>query len=755
MLLPVFCPIPCHTMTQIKNGSASVATEYRPPISPIQRILIAHLNLYEACHDGKSLGEDASLEEISEEILFYHRGNPIGTNGGEGEEWNHTTASSQGYCSEEAVNFLGLCKALYALPSSLTISEQDDNTNEERTNFIYFGNSILVFVPLEVTPDVVAIIQVSRLYENGRKSEKGSGNPAAMSASIEQTHRLFSILHGGGILHRLDESRSSGRATNNESPYPTMQKLFGLLKEIRKTKNILSRNGGSMQLESAQEAIQRIAQLEEEVKSLRKTLPIRSIRRDLELHYNEYLSYFLEVCIRNGGAGRCLVELMPVPIAQDSGSHIFQVPPSNIQDQQLQSIQESVLKILQSYPDGDDNNASLLGIAVFEQSRLLQSFSNSVKVDLSNNTMSLLMAYMASYRTKMSYVAMSMDGRTPSSLPEAQPGLLKRLLGPMVDKTANQTSMPRKWGETEGRGRFLPSPPPFMMGPSDQLFSLSYDENRQNVWAPRVHLPIPHGSEWKIDDRLVSHMIVFEFLEFSFLVFINHPSFKDTCSLSELSETTLLLMDLEEKLSHAITNAFESEFRALSESISADVTSEPGQDILLVEQSKEKIVLLMDPNLKSTRGSKQNRTDHCSSRDKGHTRHLMGFGPKKKESFSESQSTSHRSTRVEWSTLGLDCRHLFVSRLPLDICLAFDDMINEVRNVKRTGTPSVPAQDENKDSEHSAILELCNSMPCGWIYALATKEKEMYVFFDSSIYVTVADVQSAVQRIKERYIAAI
>lgn len=733
----------CHTMAQSNKASASVATEFRPLTSPIQRILIAHLNLYEVCHDGKSLGEDASLEEISEEILFYHRGNPFGTNSGESEEWNRTSTSSHGYSSEEAVNFLGLCKALYVLPSSLTTSEENDKESEERTNSIYFGNSILVFVPLEATPDIVAIIQVSRLYQNGMKSDKGSANPRAISASIERTHRLFSILHGGGILHRLDYRKSLDKVTNNEPQYPAMKKLFGLLKEIRKTKYLLSRNSGSIQQEAAQETVQRIAELEAEVRSLRMALPIRSLRRDLELHYNEYLSYFLEVCIRNGGAGRCLVELMPIPIPYDSGSHIFQVPPSNIQDQQLQSIRESVLQILQSYPDGDDIDTPLLGIVVFEESRLLQSFSNSKKVDLSNGIASLLMAYMASYRTKMSYVEMSMDRNTSSSLQEAQPGLLKRLLGPMVDKAANPTSMPRKWGETEGRGRFLESPPPFMMGASDHVFSIRYDKTRQDIWAPRVHLPIPHATQWKIDNRLDSHMVMFKYLELSFLIFINHPSLENA-NLSDRSETTSVLMDLEEKLSDAFVNAFESDSRALSESISTDVTSEPGQDILLVEDSKEKIILLLDPNLQSARGSKKNRTDNSSSRSKGQTRHLMSFG-------SELQSTSHRSTKAEWSTLGLDCRHFFASRLPLDICLAFDDMINEVRNAKCTGIPSMSNNDGNKDS---AILELCTSMPCGWIYALSTKEKEMYVFFNSSIYVTVADVQSAVQRIKERYIVA-
>ena len=769
-------------MAQINNSSVTVATEYLTPTSPIERILIAHLNLHEVCYHGKSLGEDASLEEISEQILFYHRGNPFGTKAGEDEEWNFASTVSRGSCSEEAVSFLGLCKALYVLPLSLNTSGTNDNDIEiesssnvdkgtegedDRTNSIYFGNSMLVFVPLESTLDVVAIVQVSRLYQNGTKSHTGSGNPLAISVSIERTHRLFCILHGGGILHRLDERRTSSKTANNAHRYPGMKQLFGLLKEIRETKDVLSRKGDSVasnHLNITEEIARRIAELEAKVKSCRENLPIRSLRGDLNLHYNEYLSYFLEVCIRNGGAGRCLVELMPVPIAQNSGNHIFEVPPSKMEDRHLEAFKKSILQILHSHyrgsPKENDLDSSLLGIAVFESSRLLHSFSNFEEVDLSNHTVSLLMAYMASYRTKMSYVAMSIDGKTPSSLREAQPGLLKRLLGPMVDKTPNQTSIPRKWKETEppnilihkspeGRGRFLPSPPPFMLGASDRLHSLSYDSNKKDIWAPRVHLPNTLGTEWKIDDRLVAHMVLYEFREFSFLIFINLPSLENP-GLSELPETTLLLMHLEEKLSETIIGAFQNESRATSNSISASEMSEPGQDILLVEQSKEEMILLLDPKLRSPRGGRKKKAVH-NMKNKGQIRHFMGFGSRKEENISQSQSTSHRSTRIEWSALGLDCRHLFVSRLPLDICLAFDDMINEVRNAKHTRAPSLPEGDDKEEQFSSVMLELCTSLSYGWIYALATKQKEIYVFFDSSIYVTVADVQSAVQRIKERY----
>jgi hypothetical protein len=214
-------------------------------------------------------------------------------------------------------------------------------------------------------------------------------------------------------------------------------------------------------------------------------------------------------------------------------------------------------------------------------------------------------------------------------------------------------------------------------------------------------------------------------------------------------------MDLEKKLSEAVITAFCDEPSKLAslKSISTEHVNEPGQDVVLVERSKERLVLLLDPNFQTPRSDKLKRAVF-GNKNRREVRHFMGFGPRKKEDVSQPQPTSNRSRTVEWSALGLDCRHLLASRLPLDICLAFDDMINEVRNAKRTRELSLSKGESKDDELSSSILELCTCMPYGWIYALATETKELYVFFNSAIYVTVADVQSAVLRLKERYMVS-
>jgi len=888
-----------------------------PPPSPIQRILIAHSSLYESCMDGKQLGEDASIEEINEEILYFHRDSST-TTAEDDEEWNHLTSgadadantgsdagsdwdcdhtgssssssSSSSRLMEEAVGFLGLCKALYTLPAALKTSRQNDDDNDDRNNgghneddndtndgkievdvdvdididvdeedkatSVYFGNSLLVFVPLESsssTPGlgtgigIVAMVQVSRLYQNGTKIKSdttitrptGSGNYLAISASIERTHRLFCVLRGGGIDRRLKANETEAETTttaatttatttttpstiweHNNCPYRGMNKLFGLLRDIRKNKNKLlrfrlagvgvgvgdSHHSNNLDREQAKELNRDTTELRKKVGALRKSLPIQSLRRDLESHYDEYLGHFLEVCIRNGGAGRCLVEMIPPPIAQDSGSHTFQSLPCPIEPGlSFKSLEQSILQILQNHSreslneNKSESEPSLLGIAIFKSGQLLYSLSNSEQHDLSNDTAILLMEYMASYRTKMSHAALSavnknLASSSSSSVPELQPGLLERLtlhLGPMV---ADEPPVVRKavlgeWEDTpvsnnpivgedmhgrgRSRGRFVLTPPSFMLGASDQTYSLDYYGNSaQGVWAPRVYLPLANSAENSSEGRqggggvlsgnhLSSHqhMVLFEFQEFSFLIFVDlraSPT-SPTSTEAELSGTKLLLTKLEEELSEAIVHAFHNESRACPslelESATNCTNNEPGQNIVFLDRSKQRMVLMLDPNVPSSRDSKK-RTSIGNKHKKQTTRRFMGLGPKKKGSATLSPAASHRSTTLEWSAWGLDCRHLLASRLPLDVCLAFDDMINEVtrrRDAQRANASSLSSNYGN-GNDYPSIIELCTCMPHGWVYAFATQEKEFYVFFDSSIYVTVADVQSAALRIKERFI---
>lgn len=771
-----------------------------PPPSPIQRILLIHLNLHEACTGEKSLGEGASLEELSEQILYYHRDRRIGITLAEDEDGNLTLG--MGSLLEEAVQFLGLCTALYTLPSSMEVSAASaSDLEKDRTKAIYFGNSTLVFIPLEESLDFVAIVQVARLYQNGTKSDTGSANPLAIRASIERCHHLFCMLRGGGVLYRLQTMSSRNTAASiynrndekrpHQYPYRGMDMLFSLLKDIRKCKQQQSRlnpSGADFEALSG-----KIISLQDEVRKLRHTLPMQSIRRDLDEHYKEYLSEFSLVVSRNGGAGRCLVELMPVPIAQDCGSHTFQLPPTAVTPESVESLGQSIRQIIENHSSklshtkdfnllgrsihqvlqspskerGDKNGVSLLGISLFHGGQLLKSYAYSDKVSIPAESASLLMAYMASYRTKINAVASlrhGVGGRSTASDPQLglsrlalsfrsttddPPSLIPDRIG------GSSLSCPDRNGDLQ-RGQFMPSPPQYMMSNTlDRAYTISRGDQGQDIWAPLVHLVLDSTTrdlEGKGDHNRIwdTHMILFEFLHFSFLLFLKIPS-AASITPEVKSSAKLLLMKLEEDLSETVllvhhrerNDANGSEIGALRK------WNEPGQDVVIIEPRKHRLVLFLDPKASLSPSRWQPKKEE-STMSSGNRRRFLGFGPRRSDkndaNFFQHASSS---TSLEWSALGLDCRHLLASHLPLDVCLAFDDMINEVSR-RRVAQHWQWSKSSTESDAYLNEVELCTSMPHGWIYALGKGDKELYAFFDSSIYVTVADVQSAVLKIQEQ-----
>ena len=285
-------------------------------LSPIQRILIFHLSLPEICLNGESLGENASLDEISEQILFFY------------------CSSSDKPDLEEAVQFLNLSTALYTLPTSLLLVEgndekqKDDNTNN--TKEIFFGNSTLIFVLLE--KDVLAVVQIPRLYQNsGHKLDSpGGGNPHAVRSSMKRCHLLFSMFRGGGINSRL-RKQCNGIENKTNCPFPGMDEIYGSKKNLRIIRQRISRckMEGKDYLNLQEEA----DSVRKRIEALFENLPIQSIRRDLDAHYTEYIGDILLVMSRQGGGMRCLVENVPIPIAQDSKGHLIQSSPSPIDSQ--------------------------------------------------------------------------------------------------------------------------------------------------------------------------------------------------------------------------------------------------------------------------------------------------------------------------------------------------------------------------------------------------------------------------------------
>jgi hypothetical protein len=113
---------------------------------PIQRLLIVHLKLAELS-TGNQLDETASNEELCESLLYFYSSTA--------SDSSDTAAQGEMYSVEEAIQFTGLCSALYSLPSSIDpVQAEEDYTRE-----IYLDNSCIVFQPLEGAKDIVAVAQ--------------------------------------------------------------------------------------------------------------------------------------------------------------------------------------------------------------------------------------------------------------------------------------------------------------------------------------------------------------------------------------------------------------------------------------------------------------------------------------------------------------------------------------------------------------------------------------------------------------------
>merc|ERR1711957_881510 len=130
-------------------------------------------------------------------------------------------------------------------------------------------------------------------------------------------------------------------------------------------------------------------------------------------------------------------------------------------------------------------------------------------------------------------------------------------------------------------------------------------------------------------------------------------------SPEKLSAVTLMMMRLEEELSEAVIHTFHDEAPSSnnelnhtepttkytnSESISRKWSTEPGQDIIFFERSKQKMILLLDPKHPLSRRDKKRRNS-ANSKDKGRTRRFLGLGPKTKDkTLSQSHPFNHGST---------------------------------------------------------------------------------------------------------------
>jgi hypothetical protein len=385
--------------------------------------------------------------------------------------------------------------------------------------------------------------------------------------------------------------------------------------------------------------------------------------------------------------------------------------------------------------------AQVFAISLFVRGQLAwtehsPTFHRSMTI--SNETTCLLMWYMASMRQKMNPMQNNHHASESSSAPTAAAQTssintkLKRSLRPfglsfgdhppdIAAAATRDDDAPPSSRSKEGKG-FLPPPPLSMLSVADEIdgFRGPLGENGL-VWAPPIHLTTQTQQQQRQNDGLNessntvrSRICLYDHGDLSFLLHL------DTNGDNDDVVYQTLLTAFAKAVDQAVTLAFPENKLGHPVRIESKTWKEPGQDIIFVDRQTLRVVVHASGAVNKT-SSKPSVT----VTRKGHV-------------------SSRTSDGLETSSLpGFDCRHYLASHFRLDSLLAFADAMNEIAQLGRTN---------NECNDGVCVFEMCSSLPQGWMLAMAVGSCELYVLFDSSLYVTINDVQNAAARIRNEFL---
>ncbi|KAK1736172.1 hypothetical protein QTG54_013308 [Skeletonema marinoi] len=956
---------------QTQNGTTtggSASTSMPSPVL-IQKFIVLHEGLMPLPDHAKSaaqqnqrrlrrnptsmLSEDALLDEHGEFILYYYdhalnaphnggrRSPPSAADNNDtdkemrgslvsamsdgfssiGEE---QTAVRISYASEDAVRFAGVCRALRSLPMALRPQKyedddviDDDNRAVAETEVVHLSDSTLVFVPLELDGDIVAIAQLPRAINRCNPQRQPSNHstnsggdtvqsnlgygadPSAIQEAIRQIHSLFLLMHGGGIHRTLlrtrhleqskewamevDDEKLNGSANNDDSRksidndqprrcrskarvsrklsnslsitdsdnndyyqdtngairkgfnrhdkhlqdyrYGGMKELFDLRREYREIQSkhreeeISSRFGGIRKTSrwgSSSNAEDLFAGIANElghndclnrIDKLLEVLPITTLRKDLECFYDEWLWRMQGVCdIMKGGAGRCVVEMIPAPLFSLQSSTMRDIPvrgqhPPQAPQPFVCLAGAEFIKSLTSDELPQLNGESglqfsrLLGVSLFYQNRfVLSKMKNEIKILFPPEIPCMIAEYLRSYSQReeeRNFIAEITKGASEPRDNNASRPNHNALERWMSNRSLNQDDKcnlsPPRPTPMEVLSGFAQPPAQFGTHENEQSPSFFVPDLKQNVWLPNLHLPCPSiASMIEHDDAIESHVAMFGKGDFTFLLYFElQDPYGGGSILEQMAEEMnardvrleggkLISGEVIEEEAEAFSSLLTfldsqiSKFcdtyseRDSSDSVSTAMSpvkeinshrlfqGEAGMDIIHINRNENSFILLSQHDLSSNEFKRvANEPVSNETKPKG----LFGLGQKAKQEEQES-TMKHRPTHHGDI---LDCRHKLAAYLPLDVMLAFDDMFNEVgrlsqrRNVLRlTMNDEVPQSNSTEDSDSIKAIELCTFLPQGWVYCHANGDQELYILLDTSKFVTIADVQKAVVRVRER-----
>jgi hypothetical protein len=538
--------------------------------------------------------------------------------------------------------------------------------------------------------------------------------------------------------------------------FPGMKQLYARRKEARTLRNKLAKT--SELLIVKRESLQKeLVVLEELILQLLIAMPIHKLRQHLMEHYNAFL---VDVGTASfaGVAFRCLIDSVPEPIPchgeSPSEQHKSSIPGTFGLTHVGRSIKLLIDSAAKNYVQ---DSPLLLGASSFFKGKFLfthtvtsipgiggSTVQHALKLNLSNRISTLLMGYMISFRQKIEHAVQNSSRNVQSMMQDQQPAFLagtfsKIYISPTTKDEASVQDIDCDQHSCS-LGQFLTSPPLSMLNVSDEVREV-YVPSFGKVWTPVVHIPIDHQDE---NDFLQANVVLFDVGQYSFLLYFDPGATMEASDLSSNTLEDLLPNEVEElEVGFSPTVGPISPYAALLEELAdslttcvmeigteGDVTGSifsfgevPGQHTVFVDRSMEKLVLF------SNRGIPNDGEEKGAGGGKSSRKNLATKKP--------TQNDALLRNGIEAAIPGLDCRHFLATRLAEDVVLAFDDMMSSVSESKND---PLRAPD---DCSHGKEFELCTYLAQGWMWACARGDKELYIFFDSKKFSTIADVETS------------
>ena len=573
------------------------------------------------------------------------------------------------------------------------------------------------------------------------RTKEGGRIDAAMSLLRQQSSFAASAMNGE--ISSFDDDHE----TKCAHVYPGIATLYKRRKELRKFREKLTSSridAGLYDSSLDADAAKTIGNLEEKVSAAQEridavlsVLPLSALRKDLKAYYDKTITNAGAICALLAGqsVGRCTVDLIPSPGL--SLPPQLSCPP-NDPPPTTAAMLNRISRILLSRRGDNLNQRSLMhvdpvNIFISEFAPLLLGISSFYRGQFLYSNIS---SEMSNGDESDSNIGLSSD--TVSMLHRH---FFRGFVSEEVETQPRESS-----GTTNTAGSFVQPPRtlPSFDALDHELLESIYILSLGDIWLPHVTLPLRNDEgKGEVLSEISARAALFKYDAYEFLIFINGSEFiSESLTLSApLNNTANNLQVWKLQASESAITVLTSLSQQLQDVLQrmpilyADrgYEGEAGSSVIYVDRLANKVVLYSNNNADKQGGTGNGNIGGDAVLADGESQN--GF------------DTSMRSFRdfLIHSEDDLDCRHFLVSRLPLDVVLALDEMMKEVRHSSRCCDV-----ESNKSNAvgGSRVIELCTFLPQGWVFCRAHEHRELYGVFDPNVYVTLADVQKATMRIR-------